>query len=196
MHDIKPLLILEGLPCCGKTTVGRALRSMGVAQLCDEIMVDIVDPKVMGRTAAIKNDWLKTEAARRREQALVLDRYIYSTVAYEIASGVSSIDRNLVRSQLYNLIDPAAIPRHEVIVWLPNVSVSIQRVRSDRRQEHGPEWSDPVFLRRFAEAYRVMFDDDAGASLGIACHAVHWVTEEQVLCRALSIVAPRHARTA
>jgi len=189
MHEHSSLLVFEGLPCCGKTSLGRHIGSMGFADLCDEVMVPEADSALLGRRGAIENDRRKTALAYGRRRALILDRYFYSTVAYEVARGKTRIDINVIGQTMLGFIRPKNIPEHEVMAWYPNITSSIQRSHLDKEQVRGPEWRSQEFLSRFSDAYNVLFDCSNLNWLGVPCRRVYWVEEEDALSRVISILS-------
>lgn len=192
------ILVLEGLPCSGKTSLGRRLSARHSARVTPEVTPHLSDGEPLGLDAAIRNDHAKRRFALERGGLIVFDRYIYSTLAYEVAKSDEKVNLTYLEALARRInVSRLSIP-HTVLIWKIKIETSIERSKKDHDQVRGPEWQSPRFLERFASAYEVMLAHKVPEQLGLINVTIRWIDPDKVdlvadgLCHSSSCSSVSH----
>lgn len=87
IDKVKKLVAIEGLPCVGKTSVARALTDLfpHSVSAVSELLLPSEPPESTDQSIYYINDALKSSRATTDRSICILDRYYFSTIAYEMA---------------------------------------------------------------------------------------------------------------
>jgi deoxyadenosine/deoxycytidine kinase len=176
LTDFAKVLVLEGLPCCGKSSLARRVASTFETSSCPEIVTKTRHHLSLGRKGAQDNDHLKYQIICQSAKPILVDRYFYSTIAYEAAA----------------LSEPLSA---DIIL---RINLSLERIALDKHQSRSSLWSNKLFLERFAQSYLIMFDCAVISLITRYCSDVVWVEDVnafEMASRNLGVVPPYFDRS-
>lgn len=157
------VIVLEGLPCSGKTTLAKRLTKYLNIKLAGESLF-LINRRDKRRINFYLNDLLKNSESRK--ETTVIDRYFLSTLAFEevfrkvygkkmkkITADISLYDpQNFCASKLYSVfLRRGILKRPDLVFYLkisPAESLKRRIARGKINHKNNP-WSDIKFLTAF-----------------------------------------------
>jgi thymidylate kinase len=198
LTDFAKVLVLEGLPCCGKSSLARRVASTFETSSCPEIVTKTRHHLSLGRKGAQDNDHLKYQIICQSAKPILVDRYFYSTIAYEAAALSEPLSADIILRIAAELKVQEFAIEHTVIVWKPDINLSLERIALDKHQSRSSLWSNKLFLERFAQSYLIMFDCAVISLITRYCSDVVWVEDVnafEMASRNLGVVPPYFDRS-
>lgn len=176
MTDLAKVLVLEGFRVAGRAAllVGLHRRSKLVRV---QKLLQNKTPSIPWSQGAQDNDHLKYQIICQSAKPILVDRYFYSTIAYEAAALSEPLSADIILRIATELKVQEFAIEHTVIVWKPDIDLSLDRMALDKHQSRSSTWSNKFFLERFAQSYLIMFDCAVISLITRYCSGVVWVED-------------------
>lgn len=155
------LVVLEGLPGAGKTTVLRHLNAAGIATINELVLPE---PAVADENFFLENDRRKYDVVTGDNT--VMDRNFISTLCFNTAhdSVFHTNRRTAINQSIIDMQTAGVVWQPDLYVWLRcSVSTSLER----QSKTNDPIWSNAAFLQAVDDQYRGYFAGHSIASIVI-----------------------------
>ncbi len=157
------IIVLEGLPGTGKTTLVEHFSECSEVETIAEIISNekewLATKKVEDQDFFWANDIEKFRRAHRSNKIVLMDRGYVSTLAYNFAKKQLEKDAHydyLLGRYYIDFVEKSLQPTHYVYI---DVSLQDSFARKERSFIKGNPWYDPNYLNHIINYYQYFFEE-------------------------------------